>query len=355
MRTLLAVVATMLVAAGAPTTTSAKCGDGAGDAQAVADARAQVAMDCDCAGAATHGSHVRCSRSVATIRVTQGMLPRACKGAVARCAARSTCGKPGFVTCCRTKPNGKTKCLLKRASASCVPPGGGSACVGSFSSCCDACDAGGCVGVPTTTSTSSTTSTTSPDACGGTAPACNGSCGAGAQCWPEDFPNFGCQCLPVGVTPCIGSAYPQCGGTCAGGAACAPMHLTLLGGGSTSLCACVDPASVCVPGLGGQSMCPGNCPTGFTCGVNVQFPNECFCGAAVTCSGGAAFPTCGGTCPAGQACTPAQFGAFLPGQCVCAPAGAPCDATCGGTTCPAGQICRSFAGGGGLSCSCVTP
>ena len=353
MRALLTVVMAVLAGAVPPGMAYARCGDGAGDAQAIADARAQVGMDCDCAGAASHGSYVRCARGVATVRITQGLLPRACKGVVARCAARSTCGKPGFVTCCRTKANGQTKCAVKRNGASCLPPGGGTACVGNFSSCCDACDAGGCVGLPTTTSTSSTTSTTSGTPCGDAFPTCDGACPPGEYCWAQEFPNFGCQCVPVGSTPCIGSN--QCGGTCPGGDLCRPMVLTTGGIPSPSLCVCVDPGSVCVPGLGGQSTCPGNCPAAFACTVPTEFPNECLCQAATTCSGGSAYPTCGGTCPAGQACTPAQFGSLLPGQCVCGPAGAPCDATCGGTTCPAGQICRSVAGGGGLSCSCVTP
>ena len=34
----------------------AACGDGSGDQAAVADARAQIAAQCDCAGARSHGS-----------------------------------------------------------------------------------------------------------------------------------------------------------------------------------------------------------------------------------------------------------------------------------------------------------
>jgi hypothetical protein len=76
-------------------------------------------------------------------------LPKNCKGAVVRCAAKSTCGKPdGFVTCCRITAAGKTKCSLKSDASLCKPPKNGSSCVGTDSSCCDACPTGVCGGSP---------------------------------------------------------------------------------------------------------------------------------------------------------------------------------------------------------------
>ena len=135
----------------------AGCGDNPGDAEAVAAARAQVAADCDCAGAPSHGAYVSCAAGVANERANAEppLLPRYCKGAVKKCAARSTCGKPGFVTCCRTSSAGKTKCSTKRDAAHCVAPAGGAACAGdlTFSSCCDACTDGGCASPPTTSTT----------------------------------------------------------------------------------------------------------------------------------------------------------------------------------------------------------
>jgi hypothetical protein len=71
-----------------------------------------------------------------------------CRGAVVKCAAKSTCGKPNFVTCCRTNAKGVTKCSTKSSANSCEPQKGGSACVGTFSSCCDACTATGCASSP---------------------------------------------------------------------------------------------------------------------------------------------------------------------------------------------------------------
>ena len=73
-----------------------------------------------------------------------GTLSKDCKRAVKDCAARSTCGKPGFVTCCRTRATGTTKCSTKSSAALCKPSKKGTACVEQRPSCCDACVSGGC-------------------------------------------------------------------------------------------------------------------------------------------------------------------------------------------------------------------
>ena len=87
---------------------------------------------------------MRCATRVAKGAVKDGTLPKRCKGAVKTCAARSICGKPGFVTCCRTTAKGATRCSTKSSAALCKPPKQGSACVGQRPSCCDACVSGGC-------------------------------------------------------------------------------------------------------------------------------------------------------------------------------------------------------------------
>ena len=92
-----------------------------------------------------HGQYVSCIAHEAKADAT---LPKQCQGAIVRCAAKSACGKPGFVTCCRSKSDGTTRCSTKRDSDHCVPPSGGTACVGNFSSCCDACTDSGCVPPP---------------------------------------------------------------------------------------------------------------------------------------------------------------------------------------------------------------
>jgi hypothetical protein len=57
-----------------------------------------AACPCD---SANHGRYVSCvAHAVNNLsRLDPEMLPRNCKGKVTRCAARSTCGKPGFVVC----------------------------------------------------------------------------------------------------------------------------------------------------------------------------------------------------------------------------------------------------------------
>ena len=76
------------------------------------------------------------------------MTNPSCKGAVVKCAARSTCGKPEFVTCCRTS-KGVTKCSTKSSGDHCTAPKGGTSCVAvGIASCCDACSATGCNASP---------------------------------------------------------------------------------------------------------------------------------------------------------------------------------------------------------------
>jgi len=165
---------------GCVTTTTTTLPHGGGgackDFAGVANTRMQVAAQCDCAGAANHGTYVKCAAAVAKAAAAVGLLPKACKGAVKRCAAMSTCGKPGFVTCCRTKADGGRACRIKRRAAACKVPKGGTACVGDVPSCCDACGATTCATV-TTTTTAGATSTTAP-----TCVQRGGSCTTSAQC-----------------------------------------------------------------------------------------------------------------------------------------------------------------------------
>jgi len=145
-----------------------KCGDDPGDNAAVAAARGQVATDCPCDSFTNHGQFVKCAAQVANDRAGSNALPKSCKGAVVKCAAKTTCGKPGFVTCCRTNSKGQTKCSTKNGASKCKAPKGGSACVGATSSCCDAC-ADGCGAVPTPTP--GPTATPTPPAATPTPPA----------------------------------------------------------------------------------------------------------------------------------------------------------------------------------------
>ena len=128
---------------------AAKCDPQGTDAGDIAAARAAVASSCDCATAATHAEYTRCSRAVLRTRVENGDLNPRCRSSVQRCALRSTCGRPGAVTCCITTASGKSKCRIRSDANRCKAPAGGAACVGNYQSCCDACGAGGgCVPPP---------------------------------------------------------------------------------------------------------------------------------------------------------------------------------------------------------------
>src|SRR5438067_396659 len=107
------------------------------DKSDIANARAAVAANCDCAGAASHGEYVTCAVEQADATLQNP----SCRGAVMRCAARSTCGRPGAFTCCRTRASGQTRCSIKPDPGHCTAPRGGTASVGSdrTPSCCDAC------------------------------------------------------------------------------------------------------------------------------------------------------------------------------------------------------------------------
>jgi hypothetical protein len=86
-----------------------------------------------------------------------GTIPVNCRGKIKRCAARSTCGKSGFVTCrfptdtcdlatltcvanpaltCATDLDCGSRCSTKRSKDTCEAQGGTS---GGAGSCCSTC------------------------------------------------------------------------------------------------------------------------------------------------------------------------------------------------------------------------
>src|SRR5438552_14014150 len=129
------------------------------DPSVLANARAQIAMECDCASASNHGEYVSCVTHATNDAVKAGTLSSDCVDAIMNCASNSTCGKPGFVTCCRTDAGGITSCSVVNKASNCTAPQRGTAQVGTQSSCCDACAGGG-----TTTTTTTSTTTTTPTA-----------------------------------------------------------------------------------------------------------------------------------------------------------------------------------------------
>lgn len=129
----------------APVPTS-RCDAAGADAARIAAIRARIALACSCESfdgtkGRKHGDYVRCATSILKAAVDAGDLRKTCQGAVKACAAKSTCGKPGAVTCRRTTSRNKTTCAIKNDARACTAPKGGAACVGSATSCCDDCAA----------------------------------------------------------------------------------------------------------------------------------------------------------------------------------------------------------------------
>jgi hypothetical protein len=119
------------------------------DPAAVMEIRQAAEAQCPCGAAARHRSYVSCVSRVARQAVVTGRLSSRCKAAVMSCAHRSVCGKPDHVMCCRTTPDGMTRCTIRRSARACLahPPKGGRSHLSSFSSACDACPPGGVLGV----------------------------------------------------------------------------------------------------------------------------------------------------------------------------------------------------------------
>ncbi len=120
--------------------------------------QAALAAECSCAAATNHGRYVSCVAHVVK-RLAGTTIPTNCKGAVKRCAARSVCGKAGFVTCaiptdtcdptahtcvrnptiaCLTDADCGTRCKIKRDATLCAASNG---IVGTSPTCCAACAA----------------------------------------------------------------------------------------------------------------------------------------------------------------------------------------------------------------------
>ena len=125
MRTLINGLAIGLFVLGSGHLVYAGCGSKPGDEAAVIAARATAAGACNCATAVNHGAYVKCVAGVANqlSSGTNPTLPKNCKGAVKKCAAHSTCGKPDEVTCCFTGKSGP-KCKNAKSAADCSGKGG---------------------------------------------------------------------------------------------------------------------------------------------------------------------------------------------------------------------------------------
>src|SRR5262245_44114695 len=316
----------------------AACDPNGADAGDVAAARAAVATNCNCAGA-SHGAYVSCAAQ----QVDATLVNHDCRGQVKRCASHSTCGRPGFVTCCRTIAKGVTKCSIKRNAAACRAPHGGSACAGTLSSCCDACRNGGCVettttssliGITTTTNSTCTSTTTLPPCHSLGGGFCGGVCSTGQACQGDGLGGCGCVGPPV---DCASSNHAVCStGVCPDGeschlvvddAACGIVHCgcdltttTISTSTTSSSCTTTSLAQPCSR-IGG--FCGGACSGSQQC--QDDGAGGCTCvGPPVPCD--QAYPTvCAatGTCPPGQSCHEILV-QYIPGNPTCVQAKCAC-------------------------------
>lgn len=122
--------------------------------------QAAISQNCSCDGASNHGRYVSCVAHQVKALAANGTVPMECKGKITRCAAKSTCGKAGFVTCTRQRlgtcnvSTGTcvedptllctsdancvlgTTCSVKRSAEHCTNAGGT---IGTTSTCCSSC------------------------------------------------------------------------------------------------------------------------------------------------------------------------------------------------------------------------
>jgi hypothetical protein len=112
-----------------------KCDDADPTGSLRAGAREDVVTNCTCdqSGATNHGQYVKCSANRLKNNAT---LPKSCRGQVQKCAAKSVCGKPNFIICCKQNAKGKVSCSPKKDCSHCVAPKNGNACCSTQTSCC---------------------------------------------------------------------------------------------------------------------------------------------------------------------------------------------------------------------------
>jgi len=140
-----------------------RCGDVAGDAEAVAAFQDGLTRSCDCFSTADRLTYRRCALQAANAAMRSGTLARRCLHKVLGCTRATVIGKPGAVVCCRTDSRGHTRGVISLSADKCRAPLNGRACVSDAASVCGGCDANGCVYRPTPTPIP--TATPTPDVC----------------------------------------------------------------------------------------------------------------------------------------------------------------------------------------------
>jgi len=155
----MAVIAVLGLAVGGFAGVAAAGGSPADCEAARCAVQAAINQNCSCTAATNHGQYVSCVAHQVNALARSGAVPKDCKGKVTRCAAKSVCGKSGFVTCeipklgtCDPTTNTcvenpaiacvggvctlATSCHIKSSAALCTARGGT---VGTSPTCCAAC------------------------------------------------------------------------------------------------------------------------------------------------------------------------------------------------------------------------
>jgi hypothetical protein len=125
-----------------------------------ADVTAALEAACPCDTAVNHGQHVRCIAHFRNLLRRSGCMTDEARSLM-RCAARSTCGRPSAVVCCKPR---KMRAVIAEESR-CTAIGGivmgaGSACQSCVESTTTSSSSSTSTTSTTSTSSSSTTSTT---------------------------------------------------------------------------------------------------------------------------------------------------------------------------------------------------
>jgi hypothetical protein len=97
-------------------------------------AKAAIEAACPCSTATDHGAYVSCVAQAARQAVGSEASGGVCVGEIVRCAAQSTCGKSGAVTCQKGP-----RCRIVNSAERCQNSGGR---VGTAKSCCPDCPSG---------------------------------------------------------------------------------------------------------------------------------------------------------------------------------------------------------------------
>jgi cysteine-rich repeat protein len=195
------VVSAIIVALGAGAVGAAPCTD-------LATIRQLVELACPCSDQGSPGTYKRCVKGKLKADGVKG----SCKKQMMKTAAKSVCGKAGFVVCCQPGKKGKVVKTAKCRGTACQPgvANGFSVFPNSGSDCSAA---GACPTTTTTTTTtttvadttsttSSTTTTTLPNLCVGGLP--NGTPETGEECDDGNLdPTDGCTeaCTTCGSQP----------------------------------------------------------------------------------------------------------------------------------------------------------